>query len=236
MTQPEGFVDPKAPNLVCRLHKALYGLKQAPRAWFEKLRSALTSFGFVSAKSDHSLFIRHHMHHTTFVLVYVDDILITGSNTTEVQSLIQNLHSTFSLKDLGAVNYFLGIQVTPTVDGFHLNQTKYIGDLLCKVKMQYSKALNTPMTSGEKLSGFGSDPVENPHLYRSIVGALQYATITRPEIAYSVNRVCQFMQNPLEAHWKVVKRILRYLQGTLDFGIHFKKSANLDLTAYCDAD
>lgn len=185
---------------MCRLHKALYGLKQAPRAWFDKLKSALESFSFSSARSDQSLLVRHSSQYTLFVLVYVDDILITGSSNTEIQSLISQLHARFALKDLGEVNYFLGIEVTRTSEGLYLTQSKYITDLLCKVKMQYANGLLTPMTGGKKLTIFGSDPVLDVQLYRSVVGALQYVTITRPEIAYSVNRICQFMQNPLEAH------------------------------------
>ena len=92
------------------------------------------------------------------------------------------------------------------------------------------------MFRGEKLSNIGSDPIGNPQLYWSVVGALQYVTITRPELAYSVNKVCQFMQNPLESHWKVVKRILRYLRGTLDHSLHLKRSMNLDIIGFCDAD
>lgn len=109
MEQPPGFVNPQTLNFVCKLHKALYGLKQAPRAWFEKLHSALLSLGFVSAKSDQSLFIKITPQDSTYILVYVDDILITGSNKV-ITSLIQSLDKAFALKDLGTINYFLGIQ------------------------------------------------------------------------------------------------------------------------------
>ncbi|RVW64088.1 Protease Do-like 1, chloroplastic [Vitis vinifera] len=102
--------------------------------------------------------------------------------------------------------------------------------------MQFAKSSTTPMTSGLKLSAYGSDPVENGQLYRSIVGALQYVTITRPEISYYVNSVCQFMQNPLESQWKAVKRILRYLSETLDCGLHLRRSSQLNLVGFCDAD
>lgn len=117
-----------------------------------------------------------------------------------------------------------------------MSQKKYVSDLLHKAKMFDAKAINTPMTAGLKLSGFGSADVFNPQLYRSVVGALQYVTITRPELSYSVNRVCQFMHKPLESHWRAVKRILRYLKGTLDFGLHLQKTPQLDLVAFCDAD
>lgn len=104
--------------------------------------------------------------------------------------------------------------------------------------MQQAKRVSSPMTTGEKLVNYCSDPAEDTQLYRRVVGALQYATITRLEIAYSVNKVCQFMQQPLQVHQKAVKRILRYLSGTLDFGLHLHTvSGNaLNITAYCDSD
>ncbi|RVW54053.1 Retrovirus-related Pol polyprotein from transposon RE1 [Vitis vinifera] len=211
MQQPQGFIDEQNPNLVCRLHKALYGLKQAPRAWFTPS-------------------------HITYVLVYVDDILVTGSDTAAITSLIAQLNSEFSLKDLGKVHYFLGIQVSHTNNGLHLSQTKYIRDLLQKTKMVHCKPARTPLPTSLKLRAGDGDLVEDLHGYRSIVGALQYVTITRPELSFSVNKVCQFMQNPTEKHWKAVKRILRYLQGTLQHGLHLKKSSSLDLVGFCDAD
>lgn len=173
------------------------------------------SFGFVSAKSDQSLFLRFTPSHITYVLVYVDDILVTDSDTTAITSLIAQLNSEFSLKDLGEDHYFLGIQVSHTNNGLHLSQTKYIRDLLQKTKMVHCKPTRTPLPTGLKLRAGDGDPVEDLHGYWSTVGALQYMTITRSELSFSVNKVCQFMQNPTEEHWKAVKRILRYLQGTL---------------------
>uniref|UniRef100_A0A803PH91 Reverse transcriptase Ty1/copia-type domain-containing protein n=1 Tax=Cannabis sativa TaxID=3483 RepID=A0A803PH91_CANSA len=126
----------------------------------------------------------------TYILVYVDDILITGSNNDQVTSLIAALISTFGLKDLGLLSFFLGIQVFSTTEGIILSQQKYLQDLICKAELQGTKPQSTPMNSGLRLSNYGSDPVEDPSSYRSLVGALQYATITRPDIAFSVNKVC----------------------------------------------
>lgn len=103
----------------------------------------------------------------------------------------------FALKDLGEVDYFLGIQVKRTENGIDLSQKKYVTDLLCKTKMQYANCVSAPMTTGQKLTSYGSDPIEDVQLYRSVVGALQYATINWLEICFSVNKVCQFMQSPL---------------------------------------
>lgn len=236
MEQPSGF-EHRDKNLVCKLQKSLYGLKQAPRAWFEKLASTLCMFGFQSSLCDYSLFIRITPQHTTYILVYVDDILITGSSAREVQSLIQGLNQIFALKDLGDLSYFLGIEVQRlSNESLHLSHVKYIKDLLAKAKMQEAMGISTPMVSGAKLSKHGDDVFGDPKLYRSIVGALRYATITRPEISFSVNKVCQYMHLPLETHWKIVKRILRYLNGTLQHGLVIHKSCNLSLTAFCDED
>ena len=241
MTQPEGFCV-GGPQLVCKLNKALYGLKQAPRAWFSKLQSALLTMGFNSAKCDCSLFIKITSHNTLYVLVYVDDVIITGSTQQAISQLIQELHSTFSLKDLGSLHYFLGIdflgiEAKPTSErGLLLSQSKYISDLLVKASVSDCKPSTTPMSSGTKLTKSGSEPFDNPSLYRSIVGALQYTTITRPELAFSVNKVCQFMHQPLQSHWQAVKRILRYLKGTINLGLHLKPCSSFNLHAFCDAD
>ncbi|XP_058751767.1 uncharacterized mitochondrial protein AtMg00810-like [Vicia villosa] len=171
------------------------------------------------------------------VLVYVDDIIITGNSSS---FLITELNTKFALKQLGKLDYFLGIEVTHLSNGsLLLSQTKYICDLLAKANMASANGMPTPMVSSNKLSKFGSTAVPDPTHFRSIVGALQYATLTRPEISYSVNKVCQFLSNPLEEHWKVVKRILRYLSGTLHHGLLIQAASSnqpLPLIGFYDAD
>lgn len=199
----------------------------------------MISFGFISAKSDQSLFIKAtHIHHI-YLLVDVDDILIKGKDHKGITDLVHNLNEAFALKDLGELSYFLGIQVSEQPNGhIHLSQRKYIIDILTHAKMQSAKSMNTPMTNGLKLSGHGSEPFQDTQLYRSIVGAIQYATITSLEITYCVNRVCQSMQTPLESHWQAVKRILRYLSGILHFGLNLQSNSHqaMILEGYCDAD
>lgn len=235
MAQPPGFIKGDS-NTVCRLMKSLYGLKQAPRAWFSKLASTLNSFGFTNAKSDSSLFIRHTSTSILYILVYVDYIIITGSSLTEFTLVTSQLHSRFALKDLGPLHYFLGVQVQSKPGGLLLTQTKYINDLLQKVNMHTSKPQSTPMAAGQKLYFDGTDLMDDPQLYRSTVGALQYACITRPDIAYSVNKVSQFMHKPLLSHWQCVKRILRYLRGTSTMGLFLQRCSHPKLSAMCDAD
>ncbi|KAJ4817812.1 hypothetical protein LUZ62_030378 [Rhynchospora pubera] len=236
MSQPPGFIDPTRPNHVCLLSKSLYGLKQSPRAWFQKLSSTLLALGFFESQYDPSLFISHAHNHLTMVLVYVDDILITGSNPSLISSYISHLHNSFSLKDLGDINFFLGIQVTKTPTGLHLNQSKYIHDILVKANMVNAKHSPTPMSTSTLLSTDDSALFDNPKLFRSIIGALQYATLTRPDISFAVNKVSQFMQNPTINHWTAVKRILRFLCGTIQHGLQLQPGSPLDINAYCDAD
>ena len=165
---------------MCKLHKSLYGLKQAPRAWFDKLKNTLIHMGFSYSKADNSLFLRFNDSSTIFLLVYVDDIIVAGSNEEELATFIRLLHKLFSLKDLGDLNYFLGIEVKSATDSLLLSQKKYIADLLKKSKMDEAKPLPTPMVSNLKLTSTDGDPITNGTEYRSIVGALQYITITRP--------------------------------------------------------
>uniref|UniRef100_A0A803P7H9 Reverse transcriptase Ty1/copia-type domain-containing protein n=1 Tax=Cannabis sativa TaxID=3483 RepID=A0A803P7H9_CANSA len=160
------------------------------------------------------------------------------SDSQVVSQIVTGLNAKFSLRDLGELNYFLGIEVNYTTEGMHLSQEKYAKDLLCRAKMQNAKSSATTMTSGTKLSAYGSDPIDNVQEYQSIVGGLQYLTITRPELAFCVNKVCQYMHQPLQSHWIAVKRILRYVSGTVKHGLHLQRptSSSMDVVAFCDED
>jgi histone deacetylase 1/2 len=196
--------------------------------------------GFTASKCDPSLMVLHQQGACIYVLIYVDDILITGSAPHLIQDLIHKLNIKFALKQLGEVDYFLGIEVKHAASGgLLLNQSKYIKDLLCKTNMDNCKPIGSPMVSSCRLSKFGTDTLTDATLYRSTVGALQYATLTRPDISFSVNKVCQFMAHPLESHWRAVKRILRYLKGTINHGLLLQPSTSsppFSLRAYSDAD
>ena len=235
MTQPQGFVNPTYPTYVCKLHKALYGLKQAPRAWFQKLRIALLDYGFQSSRADTSLFIFHTATDILILLVYVDD-MVTGSNPMLVSHFISYLRTKFALRDLGPLSYFLGIQAQQLGSVLHLNQHKYIADLLNRTQMETSKPAPTPGRLGRTLSQSDGMSLSDPSEYRRTVGALQYVTLTRPDIAFAVNKACQFMAKPSDVHWMAVKRILRYLKGTIHLGLHFQPAASMELQGYSDAD
>ncbi|WKA10803.1 hypothetical protein VitviT2T_028358 [Vitis vinifera] len=172
MHQPPGFINSQFPSHVCKLNKALYGLKQAPRAWYTKLSTSLLGWGFQASRADSSMFIHHSTHDVLILLIYVDDILVTGSNSAQVSSFITRLNSSFALRDLGYVNYFLGIKVVRSGIMFHLSQHKYTQDLLSRTAMLESKPATTPGLLGQTLSHLNGEPLLDTTLYRSMVGVL----------------------------------------------------------------
>jgi hypothetical protein len=232
-TQPVGFVDPTQPDLVCKLNKSLYGLKQAPRAWYSRFATFLCSQGFVEAKSNTSLFILRHGSDTAYLL-YVDDIVLTASSPELLRRIISCLQREFAMKDLGTLHHFLGVTVERRSQGLFLHQRQYTVDILERVGMVECKPCATPVDTQGKLSATGP-PVTDPTGYRSLAGALQYLLFARPDIAYAVQQVCLHMHDPREPHLTALKRILRYLRGTLDFGL-LRLSSATELRVYTDAD
>lgn len=160
---------------------------------------------------------------------------MTASSTELLQQVMRTLQSEFSMTDLGSLNFFLGIAVTRDHNGMFLSQRKYAIDILERAKMFNCKPARTPADTTGKLDASGP-PVSDPTLYRSLAGALQYLTFTRPDISYAVQQVCLFMHNPREPHFAALKRILRYIRGTLDHGLQLYSSPSHGLIAYSDAD
>ncbi|KAI3735041.1 hypothetical protein L6452_14528 [Arctium lappa] len=236
MHQPPGFHNPSYPGYVCKLQKSLYGLKQAPRAWYQRFAKYLIHLGFVCSKSDTSLFIYKHDHEIAYLLLYVDDIVLTTSSPALKRQIIGALKSEFDMTDLGPLTYFLGISVTRTTNTMFLSQRKYTEAIIKWVNMENCKPVATPVDTNSNLSLSAGKPVEDPSLYRSLAGALQYLTFTCPDISYAVQQICLFMHAPREPHFQVLKRIIRYLQGTPELGLHLYPTASTQLISYTDAD
>lgn len=233
--QPTGFVDSSGPGLVCRLNKSLYGLKQAPRAWHHRFASYLSSIGFVETKSDSSLFIYRRGSDTAYLLLYVDDIVLTASSAQFLRQVIAALQREFAMTDMGQLHHFLGISVTRSAKGMFLSQRQYTLDILERAGMSACKPCSTPVDLHSKLSEDGP-PVGDATQYRSLAGALQYLTFTRPDIAFAVQQICLYMHDPREPHLSALKRILRYLQGTTTLGLTMCRSSPTELVVYTDAD
>jgi hypothetical protein len=195
MEQPPGFFNPTLPTHVCRLRKAIYGLKQAPRAWFDRFSSFLLRLGFTCNRADSSLFIFRTHNALILLLVYVDDIIVTSNQSPLLVKLISKLNTEFCMKDLGPLHFFLGIEVIPFSGGLFLSQQKYARDILSKAFMSSCNPIGTPLAQKLKLHSKDNSLVNATH-YRSLVGALQYLTLTRPDLTHAVNLVCQFMHQP----------------------------------------
>jgi histone deacetylase 1/2 len=239
MNQPPRYIDKKYPKYVCKLEKALYGLKQAPcGAWYARLCAKLMALGFIPSKADTSLFYYNKGQHTLFVLVYVDDIIVASSSQEATKALLVDLQKEFALKDLDDLHYFLGIEVKRKDGGLVLTQERYAADILKRSGMDKCKSIDTPMSSSEKLSIESGNKLgpEDSTKYRSVVGALQYLTLTCPDISFVVNKTCQFLHAPTTTHWSAVKRILRYVSGTSSLGLKIGKSGSMMISMFSDAD
>jgi len=187
MQQPPGFVHPNYPNHVCLLQKAIYGLKQGPRVWFSRLSTKLLQLGFTASKADSSLFFLRTPTYCIFILIYVDDIILTGSSSSAIKDLLVQLRMEFAVKDLGPFHYFLGVEVTKVPYGLMLSQQRHIMSLLQKANMLIAKPITSPMSSAYQLHKLDGDSFDDPSLYRSIVGSLQYLSFTRSDIIFVVN-------------------------------------------------
>ncbi|CAJ2637896.1 unnamed protein product [Trifolium pratense] len=236
MTQPPGLKDSQHPHYVCKLHKAIYGLRQAPRAWHDALKNFTVSYGFLCSKSDPSLFIYAAEGILAYFLVYVDDLLLTGNNDHFMHQFISNLSQKFSLKNMGAPHYFLGIEIIPTTSGILLSQHKHVRDILQRFDMEGAKPSPTPLSATATLQLHDGTPSTDATEYRSILGALQYLNLTRPDLSFSINKLAQFMHKPTTLHLQHLKRILRYLKTTINHGILLQPTTSHNLIAYSDAD
>ncbi|KAK4355712.1 hypothetical protein RND71_024683 [Anisodus tanguticus] len=186
MHQPLGFRDPKDPHHVCLLKKSLYGLKQSPRAWYMRFADYISIIGFTHSRSDNSLFIYRRGSSLTYILLYVDDIILTASSDALHRSIMTMLSSEFAMKDLGPLSYFLGIGVTRHACRLFLSQRKYAAKIIERAGMSSHKSTSTLVDTKPNLSVVAGAPYEDPTRYRSLAGALQYLTFTRPDITYVV--------------------------------------------------
>ncbi|KAL0427096.1 UNVERIFIED_CONTAM: Retrovirus-related Pol polyprotein from transposon RE2 [Sesamum latifolium] len=235
MQLPPGF-SISTPGKVCRLRKSLYALRQAPRNWFAKLTGALKSFGFQQSYADYSLFTYERQDVSLHVLIYVDDLIITGNNLATLSKFKDYLSHCFHMKDLGLLKYFLGIEIARGPDGLFLTQRKYTLDILSEVGFLDAKPADFPIEQNHNLSLDNGPLFVDPARYHRLIGRLIYLTITRPELCYVVHILAQFMNSPRDAHWEVALRVLRYLKGHPGQGILLRHDSALHLNAYCYSD
>ncbi|KAJ9548930.1 hypothetical protein OSB04_021473 [Centaurea solstitialis] len=246
MTQPEGFQVVGKEDWVCKLKRSLYGLKQAPRQWYLKFDNFMERTGYRRCEMDHCCYVKKFKGSYIILLLYVDDMLIAGSDMKEISKLKKQMSEEFEMKDLGPAKQILGMSIARNKkDGsLTLSQEKYIGKVLERFKMndEKTKPRNTPLGSHFRLTKDQSPRSEEEKAdmadvpYASAIGSLMYAMVcTRPDIAHAVGVVSRFMSDPGREHWGAVKWLLRYLKGTSKVGLCFKGKDSV-LRGYTDAD
>ncbi|CAL2266202.1 unnamed protein product [Prunus armeniaca] len=235
--QPEGFVIKGAEDKVYRLRKALYGLKQAPRAWYSEIDTYLTECGFHRSPSEATLYVRTKEGVGTLIVsIYVDDIVYTGSSDEMMEEFKAEMMCKYEMSDLGLLHHFLGMGVTQTEGSIFIHQKKYALTLLDKFGLKDCKCVSTPLVATDKLQREDGCEAADESLYRKIVGSLLYLTATRPDIMFSASLLARFMHSPSKKHYGAAKRVLRYIHGTIDYGIEYAAGKFALLIGYYDSD
>ncbi|GJS88552.1 retrovirus-related pol polyprotein from transposon TNT 1-94 [Tanacetum coccineum] len=236
VAQPDGFVDPDHPDKVYRLRKALYGLKQAPRAWYDELSKFLISKGFTKGIIDPTIFMIKYGEDILLVQIYIDDIIFGSTNPKFSKCFEKIMHGRFEMSLMGEMKFFLGLQIHQSPRGIFINQAKYTLEILKKHGMEKGQSIGTPMATKPKLDAdLSGEPVDQTD-YRSKIGSLMYLTSSRPDIVQAVCYCARYQARPTEKHLKEVKRIFRYLRGTIHMGLWYPKGSGFELTAFSDAD
>ncbi|KAJ9566729.1 hypothetical protein OSB04_002695 [Centaurea solstitialis] len=245
MEQPEGFIDPKNPNKVCKLLKSIYGLKQASRSWNLHFDERIKEFGFTKSEFEPCVYTKFSGSIVTFLVLYVDDILLIGNDVPTLQSVKTWLSKCFQMKDLREAAYILGIKIYRNRSRrlIGLSQSTYIDKILKRFRMDESKKGFIPMQHGIVLSKaqcpVSSEDQDKMKLipYASAIGSIMYAMLcTRPDVAYSISVTSRYQQNPGEAHWVAVKNILKYMRRTKEMFLVFGGSEDeISVTGYTDA-
>jgi len=237
MQQPEGFVKKGEEHLVCKLRKSIYGLKQAPRCWNMVLDAYLKDLKFVQSASDPCIYVSSE-NETFYLGVYVDDIVLAGESETSIQRIKDALSRRFDIKDMGSLRYFLGMTISQSENEIWIGQPKYTSNLVKKFGMQDCKPVSTPIDPSTQLEAASSEdlPVDQEK-YQSVIGSLMYLSVsTRPDISFAVGNLARFSAKPTKAHWNALKRVVRYLKGTVEYGLKYVRNDHEECSGYSDAD
>lgn len=234
--QPKGFEVREESNKVYKLKKALYGLKQAPRAWYSRIEGYFVKEGFKKCYCKHTLFLKKEEDNILIVSLYVDDLIYTGNLVTMLERFKKSMMNEFSMTDLGGMKYFLGVEVIQGEQGIFINQQKYAEEILERYGMESCNSVRNPIVPGHKLTRPGAGENVDPTTFKQLVGSLRYLIVTRPDLIYSVNLVSRYMEQPNEQHMLAAKRILRYVRGTTELGIQYKRQGEKKLVGFVDID
>ncbi|GJS09671.1 retrovirus-related pol polyprotein from transposon TNT 1-94 [Tanacetum coccineum] len=236
VAQPPGFIDFQKPDHVYKLKKALYGLKQAPKAWYDRLKAFLIKHEYKMGMVDNTLFTKKRSLNLIIVQIYVDDIIFGSTCQDMCDDFAKIMHDEFEMSMMGELNFFLGLQIKQMEDGIFFNQSKYIKEMLRKFGLEDSKPIKTPMSSDTKLTKDEECESVDSTKYRGMIGSLLYLTISRPDIMFSVCLCARFQEAPKTSHLQAVKRIFRYIKGTMHLGLWYPKGTGIKTVVYADSD
>jgi hypothetical protein len=237
VSQPEGYVVKGKENLVLKLTKALYGLKQAPRAWNVKLDSSLKKLRFNKCPSEPAVYTRGVGDNQLILGVYVDDLIVTGGNPAEIVAFKKQMTSEFDMSDMGLLSFYLGLEVEQKEDYIAIKQSGYARKVLAQFGMADCNSTKVPMDPGLKLDADKQGERVDATEYRRVIGCLRYLLHTRPDLSYAVGMTSRYMEKPTVKHMQAVKQILRYLKGTLGYGLVYAQERKDEvLTGYSDSD
>ncbi|KAI5312299.1 hypothetical protein L3X38_041472 [Prunus dulcis] len=232
-----GVVKENEETKVYKLNKALYGLKQAPRAWYDEIDSYFNKSGFKKSPSEATLYVKTSEASGSLIAsLYVDDIVYTGSCPKLLEEFKNDMMQHYEMTDLGLLHHFLGMGVVQTDKHIFLHQKKYAVKINEKFGLKDCKSVATPLVANERLCKEDGSESANESEYKQVVGSLLYLTATRPDIMFASSLLARFIHNPTRKHMGTAKRVLRYIHGTLDFGIEFVKGKTATLIGYCDSD
>jgi hypothetical protein len=234
--KPKGFSLTDNPDYIYELKKALYGLKQAPRAWYYRLDKFLQDKGLKKGIVDSNLYIKSEGDDLLAILVYVDDIIFGCTNDHSVQWFANSMQTEFEMSFIGELSYFLGLQINQSSVGLFISQEKYLKEMLKKFQMEYSSPISTPMVVGCKPSIDDISPDVDKRTYRLMIGSLLYITASCPDIMQVVGMVGRFQSTPKQIHLAAIKRIFKYLKGTMTYGLWYPKNHNFQLNSYSNVD
>ncbi|GJV57324.1 retrovirus-related pol polyprotein from transposon TNT 1-94 [Tanacetum coccineum] len=236
VAQPPGFIDFAKPNYVYKLKKALYGLKQAPKAWYDRLKAFLIKHNYSMGMVDNTLFTKKKDSNIIIVQIYVDDIIFGSTCQEMCDDFAKIMHDEFEMSMMGELNFFLGLQIKQLNDGIFFNQSKYIKEMLKKFGLEDSKPMKTPMSTETKLTRDEEGESVDNTKYRGMIGSLLYLTASRPDIMFSVCLCARFQEDPKTSHLEAVKRIFRYIKGTMHLGLWYPKGSGIETIVYADSD
>nr|GEY80867.1 uncharacterized mitochondrial protein AtMg00810-like [Tanacetum cinerariifolium] len=236
VSQPDGFGDPDNPNHVYKLKKALYGLKQALRVWYDMLSSFLISYDFSKGSVDPTMFIRRDGKELLPLQIYVDDIIFVASTLKICDLYAKIMCSKFKMSMMGKISFFLGLQIYQSPRGIFINQSIYALESLKKYGFESCNPMDTPMVEKSKLVEDKEGKAVDPSHYRDMIGTLLYLTASRHDLQFAICMYARYQARPTEKHLHAVKRLFRYLRGTVNRGLWYLKDSSISLTAFVDAD